>query len=86
MSDGYKRKVEIEHNRIIDSWRQTRLISFLLIRDSLKDKNMTMLDYFPLPGDPTKEEMEEARQKEIEADGKWMKSVIESHRRKRKNK
>ena len=84
MSDAYKRKIEIEHNNIIDSWRQTRLIAFLLIRDSLKDKSVTMQEFLPLPGDPTKEELAKARAKEIEADGKWQKSLIEKHRLKRK--
>src|SRR3990172_13146663 len=47
LSNGFKRQVEIKRSLAIDSWRQTRLIAFLIARDSLKDKNISMYDFYP---------------------------------------
>jgi hypothetical protein len=81
MSDGYKRTIDNEKISSIEAWRQTRLLAFLLVRDNLKDKHMTMYDFYPLPGDPTKEELEQARKDEAEKESKWMKNVIAQFRK-----
>lgn len=80
MSEGYSRMSELERLKVVDTWRQTRLIAFLIVQDRLKDKNMTQYDFYPLPGDPTKDELEEQRKAEAEAAGKWQKQIIENFR------
>lgn len=84
MCEGQRRKIEVEKSKLIESWRQTRLIAFLIIQDRLKDKNISMFDFYPLPGDPTAEDIKRDYQKSIEQDSEWQKSVIEKLREKRK--
>lgn len=83
MQEGYRRKLDNKKAAAVDNWRRTRLIAYLIARDSLKDKNMSMYDFYPLPGDPTKEQIEQERKLQEEKDSTWMKSVINLFRSKK---
>ena len=83
MSDGYKRKTELERSKSIDAWRQTRLVAYLVAKagDLIKDKNLSMYDFYSLPDDPTSEQVEKSVKEDQDKSGKWMKSVIENFRK-----
>lgn len=81
LSDGYRRKTEINRVTVIDSWRQTRLLAYILARDNMKDKTISMYDFYPLPDDPTAEQIKESIEIEKNKDSEWMKQVIENHRK-----
>lgn len=81
MSDGYKRICYRDRINLIESWRQTRLICYLLVVDKLKDKNTTVYNFYPLPGDPTQEEIKVEMEAAKKKDSDWMKKVIAEFRK-----
>jgi hypothetical protein len=47
----------------------------------MKDKTISMYDFYPLPDDPTAEQIKESIEIEKNKDSEWMKQVIENHRK-----
>lgn len=54
MQEGFIRKQKAEEIKILESWKQARLVAYNVIKPYLKNQNMTMYDYFSLPDDPDK--------------------------------
>lgn len=81
MNEGYKRKIDSERNNIIESWRQARLISYFIVKPHLKDQNIPIFEFYPLPNDPTSDQVEELKKVEQEKDGIWQKKVIDNFRK-----
>lgn len=52
MRDGYDRRIEIAKENNLESWRQARLVAYLSLKPHLKEQNLSMYDFMPLPGDP----------------------------------
>lgn len=73
--------MEAHRSEIIDSWRQTRLLAYLIAQPNLKDQNKSIYEFYPLPDDPTQSQIEEKLKQDQENDGKWMKNVIDNFRK-----
>lgn len=61
----------------LEGWRRTRLQVFAGAAPYMKNKNATMYDFFPLPGDPTPAELEAARQEEAKRMEREMQAALD---------
>jgi hypothetical protein len=79
LSEGYKRKTSSTSELITslvefynrESWRQARLIAYMQ-----SDGKKSIWEFYPLKGDPTKKEIEEAMQKQSDEDWEAVRSLI----------
>ena len=46
------RRIEVQKEQNMEGWRQARMVSFMALKPHLKDQNLSMYDFLPLPGDP----------------------------------
>lgn len=73
--------MNIEKQMIIDGWEQTRLIAFVSASPYLKDKNISIYEWYPLPSDPTPEERTRIKSENIEKESARMKEIIRNMRK-----
>lgn len=84
--EGYIKRREERKFDILNSWRQTRFLAYMLAKPNLKNQNLSIYDFLPLEDDPTEDQIRAAMDEEINRDAKWQKSVIENFRKLKRKK
>lgn len=64
MKEGYERRMKITRELNMESWRQARMVAYIIAQPNLIDKHMSIFDFYPLDGDPTYEERMEMKKRE----------------------
>lgn len=66
--------------RETEAWRRTRWLGLKVIEPYLdKNKNINVFDLLPLPGDPTKQEMEEAQKEQARKNKEYRDNLVEHY-------
>lgn len=73
MRYGYERKLEQVKELNLEAWRRTRMTAYTAAKPHLKNQNLDIWEFMPLPGDPTEEDMKsmhdvQARQLQLDMD------------------
>jgi hypothetical protein len=62
---------------INEQWKQTRWLGWQVVLGwADHDKLPSIFEYYPLDGDPTKEQMEAAKEKQAVADKQWSNDLV----------
>lgn len=80
MRDGYERKMSDTVELNLESWRQARMIAFVNAKPNLKNQNLSIWEFMPLPGDPTERDLEAMKQKQIEESQIQLNEAIKFYR------
>jgi len=51
MRQGHERKTELTKELNLENWRQARFMAFMALKPHLKNQNLSIVDFLPLPGD-----------------------------------
>lgn len=74
---GYDRAQGQVKELNMEAWRRTRLEMFTSASPYLKNKNLSVYDFFPLPGDPSAEELRLMQEREAKRMKDEMQSVMD---------
>lgn len=66
MRRGYERSQRETAEMNLEAWRRTRLEIFVGAAPYMKNPNMTIYDFFKLPGDPTPAELKALHDEEAQ--------------------
>lgn len=60
LRDGYMRKLDVKRELNLEGWRQARLIAYHAVIPHVKNQNLSIQDFMPIPGDNTNRSEDEA--------------------------
>lgn len=73
----------MERFKNLEQWRIARLIAYVSAQPYFKDsdRNKTIFEYYPLPDDPTPEEIQEAEKRQFNRDMDHARQVQSEYRK-----
>lgn len=72
LREGYFRGQDEKKFLETEADKRARLITYTLIKRHLKNQNMSIYEFYPLPGDPTEEDIKRIKEQEkVKAKDHW---------------